>query len=167
MEIWHRVFGKLDMYFDYIHDNDWTITWALTGSTITTNHNHLSDKIFRGNCSNKSLFFKSLPNHWHMVPDITIFEKKNIWKVLQVILWALIKVWWSIVSRIYFWRNLSPGLLRSSLSTNYGWSNAKRISSRRARKELNVFDVESMSRWSSRGRYVLCLALLQPVTDLS
>ena len=45
------------MHFDYKNDKDWTITWAEAGSTITTNHNHLSDQNFRGNCSNKSLGF--------------------------------------------------------------------------------------------------------------
>ena len=41
----------------------------------------------------------------------------------------------------------APGLLR--------WSS------------LQAFDVESMTQWSSRGRYVLCLVLLQPCADHS
>ena len=46
---------------------------------------------------------------------------KNIWKVLPVILWAFIKIGWTIVSRICLWRNLSPGLLRRySLQTKEG-----------------------------------------------
>ena len=52
-------------------------------------------------------------------------------------------------------------LTRSStviLSTNLGGSKAKRISSRRARKWWNAFDVVSMTQWSSRGLKVLCSA---------
>ena len=46
---------------------------------------------------------------------------KNIWKVLQVRLWAFVQIWWNIISRIYFWRNLSPGLLQwSSPQTKEG-----------------------------------------------
>ena len=60
--------------------------------------------------------FKSLPN-LHRVTQISQ-ASKIIWKVLQVILWAFIQIWWNIVSRICFWRNLSAGLLRwSSLHT--------------------------------------------------
>ena len=63
--------------------------------------------------------FKSLPHYWHMVIDITSFEK-NIWKVLQVILGAFIQIWWNIVSRISFWRNPSPGLLLWSSQQTMG-----------------------------------------------
>ena len=50
--------------------------------------------------------FKSLLNYWHRVTYITSFE--NVKKVIQIILWAFIQIWCNIVSRIYFWRNLSP-----------------------------------------------------------
>ena len=54
-----------------------------------------------------------------MLQIIISFEK--IWKVLQVILCAIVQIWWNIVSRTCFRRNLSPGLLRwSSLQTKEG-----------------------------------------------
>ena len=63
--------------------------------------------------------FEILPNCWRKVTDIT--STKDILKVLQVILWAFIQIWWNIVSRICFWRNLSPVLLRwSSPQTKKG-----------------------------------------------
>ena len=52
--------------------------------------------------------FKSLQNYWHRDTDITSFEKH----FLQVILRALTQIWWNIFTRIYFWRNLSPGVVR-------------------------------------------------------
>ena len=52
------------------------------------------------------------------------------------------------------------------LSTNFGGSKAKRISSRRARIQWNAFDVVSMTQRSSRGLYVLCSALLQPLVQI-
>ena len=37
---------------------------------------------------------------------------KNIWKVLHVILWCVAQILWILDSRICFWRNISPRLLR-------------------------------------------------------
>ena len=71
-----------------------------------------------------SKILKSLQNKWTRVKDITSF--KNICKVLQAILWAFIEILWDIVSRIYFWRSLSTGLLEwSNLQTKEGQRRSK------------------------------------------
>ena len=56
--------------------------------------------------------------------------RKNIQKVLQVILWHVVHVWCNIVSRICYGRNLSSSLLRwSSPQTKEGqtWSEFRRV----------------------------------------
>ena len=50
--------------------------------------------------------FKLLPNFWHTVTDITSFEKHSEKSLGQTLTFYLI--WWNIVSRICFGRNLSP-----------------------------------------------------------
>ena len=37
---------------------------------------------------------------------------KNVWKILQIILWAFLHIWWNIVSRIRFWKESSNGSSR-------------------------------------------------------
>ena len=56
------------------------------------------------------LFKKISSNHFQTTDTgLQISQaSKNIWKVLQVILWAFYLILWNIVSRICFWRNLSP-----------------------------------------------------------
>ena len=59
---------------------------------------------------------KSLNHFQTTYTGFQILEaSKNIWKVLQIILWAFIKIWWNIIVwRISFRRNLRYGLLRWS-----------------------------------------------------
>ena len=45
----------------------------------------------------------------------------NIWKVLQVIIWALIQISWTIVIRIRFWRNLIRSI-KSTTKEGHIWS---------------------------------------------
>ena len=60
--------------------------------------------------------FKSLRNYWHSVTYVTSFDKH-----LEVLRSGLFSYSLKPHSRIYFWRNPSPGLLRlSSLETNDG-----------------------------------------------
>ena len=50
-----------------------------------------------------------------------VLASKNIWKVLKIILWTFVEIWWYFVPRIFVKRNLSPGLLWwSSLQTKEG-----------------------------------------------
>ena len=70
--------------------------------------------------------FKSLPNYRHRAIDITSFEKHLESSSGH----TLSQIWWNIVSRICFWRNLSTGLLRrSSLQHKEGQSEANFFSS--------------------------------------
>ena len=62
---------------------------------------------------------KLLPNCLHRVKISR--ASKNIWKVLEIILWTSVENWWYFVPRIFVKRNLSPGLLWwSSLQTKEG-----------------------------------------------
>ena len=63
------------------------------------------------------------------------FRKINIWKVHQVIHWAFIQIWWNIVSRICFWRNLSIGLLL--------WSSLQTTEKGQMRSEFRIVGLEN------------------------
>ena len=88
-------------------------------------------------------------NFWHRVTEITSFEKR---------LWSSLSHTLNFCPNFVLYRFLNmyhkESLTRSStviLSTNLGGSKPTRISSCRARKKWNAFDVFSMTQRPSRG----------------
>ena len=93
--------------------------------------------------------FKSLQNFWHRVTDITSF-----WKRLGTSLGHTLNFCPNLVQyrfRIMYHKESHTLSSTVILSTNFGCSKAKRISSRPARKLWNSCDVVSMTQRSSRG----------------
>ena len=57
-------------------------------------------------------FFKSPKNYWHRVQILQ--ASKRIWKCSSGHTLSFCPIWWNIVSRTCFWRNLSLGFLQWS-----------------------------------------------------
>ena len=101
------------------------------------------------------------------------------------LLGVVLAFWISILKSSYYFKVLTHGFERHLESTSdrfknmfvkkslirffLRWSSLQRKEGqmRRARKKINALNVGRMTHWSSKGRYVLWLALVQPCADLS